>query len=83
MNQKEIAMKKILSHNNAKDSPEQTGQQINLKFAGSGMKVKLDYVKPWKDNHEHEKVRRQRQDLFDNWELGDKKPSYTKLVREK
>lgn len=59
------------------------GQQINLKFAGSGMKVKLDYIKPWKDNHEHEKVRRQRQDLFDNWELGDKKPSYTKLVREK
>jgi len=74
-------MKKNIFHNNATDILKQTGQQINLKTAVSTMKVRPDDVKPWKDNHEHEKVRRQRQDLFDNWEQGDEKPSYVKHGR--
>lgn len=66
-------MKKKLSPNKANDISKQTGHQINLKTADPVMEIKLDAIKPWKDNHEHEKVRRQRQDLFDNWEHVPKK----------
>jgi hypothetical protein len=38
--------------------------------AAAEMSVNIADVKPWKDSHEHEKVARQRQDLFDPWEQG-------------
>jgi len=74
-------MKKNYSFNNAKDTTKQTSQQLNMKSVGSTMKV--DDVKPWKDDHEHEKVRRQRQDLFDNWEHRDKNIRIRNLGRGK
>jgi len=74
-------MKKNYSPNKTKDMTQQTGQQLNMKSVGSNMKV--DDVKPWKDNNEHEKVRRQRQDLFDNWEHREKNNRVRSLGRGK
>ena len=78
---KNLAMKKKFFHNDVKDSPKQTSQPLNMKSVGSTIKV--DDVKPWKDNYEHEKVRRQRQDLFDNWEHKEKNIRIRSLGRGK
>lgn len=72
MNPKIIIMKNNVLHNTPKDTPTQTGQHMNQNTAAPGMKVHVAGVKPWKDHYEHEKVIRQRQDLFDNWEQRDK-----------
>lgn len=42
-------------------------KQIFKKNNGNST-VHIDGIKPWKDGLDHEKMRRQRQDLFYGWE---------------
>jgi len=59
--------------NDTRYSRKQTTQGNSRNSDGLAMEVHVAAVKPWKDSYEHEKVRRQRQDLFDNWEQNGKK----------
>ncbi|MEO8852709.1 MAG: hypothetical protein ABI359_02965 [Ginsengibacter sp.] len=45
-----------------------TARKQTFKQNNGTSKVRVDDVKSWKDDREHHKVRRQRQDLFDKWE---------------
>jgi tRNA G37 N-methylase TrmD len=47
----------------ARKARKQTFKQNN-----GNSKVHVDDIKSWKDDHDHENIRRQRQDLFDGWE---------------
>jgi hypothetical protein len=67
---KKMIMSTSSPKKNHRDLQQQTLSQNSLKA-----KVYVADVKPWKDSEDHEKVRRQRQDLFDNWEQRPKKTS--------
>lgn len=59
--------------NNTSYSLKQTALENSRSSEGLAMEVHVADVKSWNDSHEHENVRRQRQDLFDNWEQHGKK----------
>lgn len=63
-------MKKNSVLNKTNYSLKQTAQENSQSSVGLSIKVHVADVKSWKDNYEHENVRRQRQDLYDNWEEG-------------
>lgn len=63
-------MKTNTIRNHTKHSQKQTDQLKSRNFESLGMELHLSEVKSWKDRYDPEKVRRQRQDLFDNWEMG-------------
>lgn len=63
-------MQNNFSQKIARNTQKHTGKQNNR-----NPEVHVEDVKLWKDKKEHENVRRQRQDLFDNWESGAEDPS--------
>lgn len=66
-------MKNNSIRNDTRYSRKQTTHRNSRNSDGLFMEVQVAAVKSWKDTHEHEKIRRQRQDLFDNWEQPVKK----------
>jgi len=68
-----LIIKEIIMKNNSAHINTRGARKINLSPATLNMRVHVDDIRPSKDIHEHEKVRRQRQDLYDSWEQMPKK----------
>ena len=69
---KKFVMKNNSIRNDISYSQKQTGHENSRNPRGFAMEIHVADVKSYIDSYEHEKVRRQRQDLFDNWEQGNK-----------
>lgn len=72
-------MKTNSIRNHTTHSQKQTGQLKSRSFESLGMEINVSVVKSRKDRYDPEKVRRQRQDLFDNWELKSNKNLSAKI----
>ena len=69
---KKFVMKNNSIGNDISFSRKQTTHENRRNSDALAMEVHVADVKSYRDCYEHEKVIRQRQDLFDNWEQGNK-----------